>query len=270
CEGVVELFGDEPLRLPRERDWSVDLRSGYGWPAVYYRRLDFRNPGRPSDVKVAWELSRLRHLVALAQGAAVLGDARAPDLLARALSGWITATPAGFSVNWTSAMEVALRAVNLISADAVLEASGAPSPARGLLVASLYQHGWFLERNLEISDLNGNHFLANAVGLVWLRRYFGGVGQASRWLAIGLAMLREAAGKHVLADGLDQEGSLRYHVLVLEMFLAARVAAGEALATVDPVIRHMLDATIAISDRDGRVANLGDDDGGRVLAFCDA
>jgi Heparinase II/III-like protein/Heparinase II/III N-terminus len=266
---MVEVFGDEPVAAGVPPRWNDDIRSGFGWPQGWHRRIDYVNRGRPSDVKVAWELSRLRHLVALAPAAA-LGDDAALEAIESDLAGWRAANPMGWSVNWASAMEVALRAVNLVCVDAILLAGDRERRDRSALLASLYEHGWFLFRNLEVSDVNGNHFLADAVGLVWLGAYFGPVGEAGRWRARGLEMVREAARDQVLDDGLDHEGSLPYHVLVLEMLLVARAGAGEALPGIDPALRRMLDAAVGFCDRDGRVPNVGDDDGGRVLAFADA
>lgn len=265
----VELFGERRVRAGVPPRWNVDLHSGHGWPIQYHGRLDYRNLDRSSDVKSAWELSRLRHCVALAQAAAVLGDSDSLAALEADLWDWHERNPLGWSVNWACAMEVALRAVNLICVDGVLLARGEDYPARPLVVSSLYQHGWFLARHLEVSDVNGNHFLADAVGLVWLGRYFEGVGEATEWLERGSAMVLEAGDQQILEDGLDHEGSLPYHVLVLELFLLALVAGGRSLAGAESAVGTMIDAACAFVDDSGRVPDLGDDDGGRVTAFSD-
>lgn len=261
------LFDATPVPVGDPPRWHEDVRTGYRWPVRYHGSLDYRNLDRPSDVKVAWELSRLRHCVALAQAAAVLGDERAYAALDADLRNWHDENPLGWSVNWTCAMEVALRAVNMICIDAILLTRGSDYPLRRSLVRSLYRHGWFLVRHLEISDVNGNHFLADAVGLVWLGRYFGDYGEAPRWLGRGLDMVQEAAGEQVLPDGLDVEGSLPYHVLVLELFLAARAAAGDDLRAIDERLGAMLDAACSVAGPGGRIPNIGDDDGGRALAL---
>ncbi len=266
----LELFGDGPVTLEPPLPWHADVRSGLTWPPAFHRRLDVPDRGRPSDVKVPWELSRLRHLVALAQGAAVQGDAAALAAFEDDLADWVRANPLGCSVNWAVAMEVALRAVNLICADAILTAGRVPYASRPVLVASLYAHGWFLARHLEVAAVNGNHFLADAVGLVWLGRYFGGVGEGDAWLARGIAMTEEALERHVLPDGLDQEGSLRYHALVLELLLLATTAAGPLLPAPEVTLRRMLAALSIVAAPDGTVPALGDDDGGRALALSDA
>ncbi len=268
-ERRVELFGEEPVSVGDPPAWTTDPHTGDRWPDGFHRRLDVLDLGRPTDVKLVWELSRLRHCVALAQAVVVLDDTPALVALAADLADWRARNPLGWTVNWTVGMEVALRAVNLICIDGVLLAGGRELPEREAHVASLYQHGWLLRRNLEIADLNGNHFLANAVGLLWLGAYFGEVGEALEWFAQGLRMTRAAAREQVLEDGLDHEGSLPYHMLVSEMFLLALVVAGEHLAEIERPVRRMIDATVLFSDAQGGIPDLGDDDGGRVASFSD-
>ena len=136
----------------------------------------------------------------------------------------------GRGVHWACAMEVALRAVNLICLDGVLlGGAGTDARPRGARRRA-YAHGWFLARHLEVSSLNGNHYLADAVGLLWL----GATSAASARARPGAPAASHgpaAAERHVLPDGLDQEGSLRYHLLVLELHLLAQHAAPEELAS---------------------------------------
>ena len=267
--GSVMLFGDEPQRLARPIDWLTDPRSGLRFEPGFHRRLDYRRSDVACDVKFVWELSRLRPCVELAQGHAALGEVDWLETLLGDLDGWISANPLGWTVNWAVAMEVALRSVNLICVDGLLVAAGVDDRRRAPLVASLYEHGWFLARNLEVSHLNGNHFLADAVGLLWLGRYFEGVGQASEWTARGTEMILQAAREQILPDGMDHEGSLPYHVLVLELFLLALVAEPHPGPDVEQAVDAMIDAACAFVAPDGTVPNLGDDDGGRAVALSD-
>jgi hypothetical protein len=269
-ERRVELFGRGLVAVGTPPEWNLDPVTDRPWPTGFHRRLNVFDIQHPTDVKLVWELSRLRHCLSLAQGVVVLDSEDALKALELELADWRARNPVGWTVNWTVAMEVALRAVNLICIDGVLVAGNRALQDRAGLVASLYQHGWFLRRNLEISDVNGNHFLANAVGLIWLGAYFGEVGEASEWLALGVEMTLRASREQVLEDGLDHEGSVPYHLLVLEMFLAAYAAAGRQLAGAEHAIERLLDAAVLLTDERGRIPDLGDDDGGRVLAFSDA
>ena len=264
----LELFGDAPVRVGAPPPWSVDVHSGHAWAPAPARSIDCLDLGRRSDVKVPWEMSRLRHCVALAQAAAVNGDRGILRVLDTDLGDWVRANPVGMTVNWASAMEVALRAVNLLSIEAIVPAP--PSRLRGLLRRTLHEHGDFLARNLELAEPRNNHYLANAVGLLWLGRRFGAASAARRWSRDGATMALTAAREQVLSDGVGFEGSLRYHVLALELFCLARLAAPRTLQALEPTISAMLDALCAISGPDGRVPDLGDDDGGRATALCDA
>lgn len=267
----VELFGSGRVFAGIPPRWLEDVHAQTSWPEGFAHTLDYLNRGRASDVKVPWELSRLRHLVALAQAVATLeGQEAALEALQADLTDWIARNPVGWTVNWVVGMEVALRAVNLICVDGILGTRATSYDARAGLVNSLYQHGWYLSRNLEIGDLNGNHFLANAVGLLWLGRYFEGVGEAKRWFDRGVEMTLQAAREQVLEDGLDHEGSLPYHFLVLEMMVLAVVAGGPAVAGAVRAVHGMIDAAEAVVAPSGEVPDLGDDDGGRAAAFCDA
>ena len=262
----IDLFG-RLVDVPRPTDWQRDPVSGLSWPLADARRLDYADLDRPSDVRYAWEVARLRHAVALAQGAAVTGDGRLLSDCANEVHGFLRASPMGRGVHWACAMEVALRAVNLICLDGVLLGAGIELPGREELVAGLYAHGWYLARHLEVSSLNGNHYLADAVGLLWLARYLGGVGESEAWRARGVRMARAAAERHVLPDGLDHEGSLRYHLLNAELHLLAQHAAHEELASARAAVAHMVEAADALAGPDGVMPDLGDDDGGRALAL---
>jgi hypothetical protein len=266
----MQLFGDGAVSVDLPQDYLRDPRTGWVWPLAFHHTIDYRNLGQPSDVKVAWELSRLRHVVALSCAAAVKRDAGGLDAVGADLAGWRETNPMGWSVNWSCPMEVALRAVNLICTFGVLRAHDLPIPDAEAFAANLYEHGWFLARHLEISDVNGNHFLADAVGLVWLGQAFNGLGEADRWLATGRSMVLSAVREQLFADGTDHEGSLPYHVLVVEMFVVARAVDPHGLASADATLARALEVIKLASFPGGGIAALGDDDGGRVLAFSDA
>src|SRR5207253_2797229 len=39
-------------------DWHLDPHSGHRWPLAHFSAVDYLDPGRPSDVKRVWNLSR--------------------------------------------------------------------------------------------------------------------------------------------------------------------------------------------------------------------
>jgi hypothetical protein len=67
-----------------------------------------------SDVRVLWELNRLGHFLTLADAYSLTDDERYAAEFFAQLQSWIEQNPYGRGPNWTCAMEVALRAMNLL------------------------------------------------------------------------------------------------------------------------------------------------------------
>jgi hypothetical protein len=263
----IDLLGSGPVRLEEPIDWHRDFKSGARWPLVPAERIDPYGPGEPADVKVPWELSRGADFVTLARAWTVLRDSRAPRTFERRLSGWLRENPPGIGVNWASAMDVALRAVSWTWALSLLDASNAPlTPGfREALLASLFAHGLWIETNLERGQVRGNHFVADALGLVVCGRLFVGTPEGSRWLEAGGRYLEEEIRTQVGDDGVDFEGSVAYHRLVLEMFLVAKRFLPHVSEGYDRRLAAMLDFAAACMTPEGLSPVVGDADDGHVL-----
>ena len=95
--------------------WTRDPLSNYVWPLDYHRDIKLmRTDG--SDVRVLWELNRLGHFITLARAYSLTNDERYSAEFFAQLRSWADQNPYGRGPNWTCAMEVALRAINLLAA----------------------------------------------------------------------------------------------------------------------------------------------------------
>lgn len=266
----VDLLGSGPVRLSTPIDWLCDFRTGRRWEPAYHADIDYANLTEPSDVKIPWELSRCHQLVDLARAQLAQPHPRwAAEASAQWLS-WIDANPLGMSVNWACTMEVALRAVNWIWALSVL----APQLDDDVLlqvIASLFQHGHFVEATLERSDINGNHYISDALGLVALGALFRNHRTAERWFARGAAILEHEIMAQVHADGVDHEASIPYHRLVAEIFLVGFLVMARNQRQPRPEcwqrLQRMGEFAAAYTRPDGTVPVWGDADDGRVTRF---
>ncbi|MCH7642884.1 MAG: alginate lyase family protein [Chloroflexi bacterium] len=210
----------EGLSDYRPIDWHVDFKSGYRWdPGTWW--LDARVAPSPGvDIKVPWELSRSHHLVAIALAGAADGrKEEAADAVSLQIIDWIAANPVRFGVNWRSPMDVSIRAANWIWALSILGTEAFPRPFLWLAAKSLYQHGQFIEANLDFEHISpDNHYLADIVGLLHVGAALPGIPEASAWFALCFQELERQMAHTVLPDGLSYEGSTGYHRLVAEMF----------------------------------------------------
>jgi len=267
----VDLLGSGAISLGERIDWFKDYKSGFSWAPAYFRNIDYNNPERPSDVKFSWELSRMQWLIPAGQAYLLTGGERYALNVREVLESWIEENPYAESVNWACTMEVALRILTFTWFFHVFHKSEAwREPAfRFKFLRSLYLHADFTQRNLESSDINGNHFTADAAGLVFAGLFWGECAAAKRWLKLGWEILCDELPRQVHPDGVDFEASVAYHRLVQELFfLPALYREGCGLPVPESYkerVVAMARFTAAYSRRDGSVPLWGDADDARAL-----
>jgi len=265
-----DLMGFGNRTFAKEIDWNRDLLSGYEWPLIYHRTLSFlRNDG--SDARVVWELNRLGHLVPLACAYAVNGDERFFNEFFAQLDSWRAGNPFGFGVNWSCAMEVALRAINLLAAFEIFRAAPQLTAVRLRNFLKLLQlHGRYIRRNLEYSYIaTSNHYMTDVVGLVWLGVLLPELDEAKGWRDFGLREMLREIDKQILPDGADFEASTGYHRLILELllytFILCRENQVEIPARYWTKLHQMLEFARVYLRPDGLAPLIGDTDSGQVL-----
>ncbi|HYN04442.1 MAG TPA: hypothetical protein VE359_18480, partial [Vicinamibacteria bacterium] len=72
----VRLLGPETVDLGPRIDWLRDYKTGVSWQRGYMRDIVYVNPRDSSDVKVAWDLSRLQWLMPAGQAYLLTGEER--------------------------------------------------------------------------------------------------------------------------------------------------------------------------------------------------
>lgn len=267
----VDLLGSGPLDLGEHIDWLKDYKTGDRWAPAFCRTIDYVNKGRPSDVKVPWEISRLQWLLPAGQAYLLTGEERYAAAARTVLEQWIDGNPYAWTVNWSCTMEPALRILGWTWLFQVFAWSSpwADDRFRSRFLSSLYLHGQFTHRHIERSSINGNHLTADAAGLVFAGSFFQGIGEAERWAAEGWRTLEQEIQLQVHPDGVDFEASSAYHRLVAELFLLParhRLAAGQ---TVSPAYAERLVGmarfAAAYCRPDGSSPHWGDADDARAL-----
>lgn len=214
----------------RTIDWQLDFRSGFRWSELTWGR-DIRFAQYPGqDVKVPWELARMQHLPVLAlaahyalQGAdGFRGLREYGDEIRCQILDFIATNPPGFGVNWSCAMDVAIRMANILVACDILQAAGySLDPATvGIIGGSVLSHSRHVASNLEWEPhFRGNHYLANIVGLLFGAVYLGQGKEADLWLHFASSELLGELAYQFHEDGSNFEASVCYHRLSGEIVL---------------------------------------------------
>jgi hypothetical protein len=251
-------------------DWHRDPVNGIHWPLEYHADINLtRNDG--SDIRMLWELNRLPHFLTLARAYVLTNDERYSAELLRQLQTWKSQNPFGRGANWSCAMEVGLRAMNLIAAMELIRHSQQLNERMlASLLAMFDQHGEYITKNLEFSYIiTSNHYLSDVIGLLWLGLMLPELEAAEKWRDFGLRETLSEMDKQVLPDGADFESSTAYHRFVLELFLytfiLCRANGIEIQEKCWRKLRDMLAYMNAYLKPEGLAPLIGDSDSGQVL-----
>ncbi len=302
AQGIWRLVdpGYEPI------DWQLDFKSGYRWREDLWHG-DIRYGDVPgADVKVPWELARCQHLGILGLACHFARGDRAgfaaPERYVREIRNQVldfaATNPPGFGVNWACAMDVAIRATNMVIARDIALAAGArfDKAFEDVFAGYLLAHGLHVAANLEWApQYRGNHYLANIAGMLFIAASLPASAQVDAWLAFAGQELLEEVAYQFHEDGSNFEASVCYHRLSAEMVLwASALLEGLPSAKKEVLQRpqnhpslprlrvrpamlqgvpswallrlgRMADFTRAMTRPDGLVVQFGDNDSGRFV-----
>lgn len=267
----ITLF-DRAYDLGPQIDWQRDPGSGVRWPLEHFTRTRLIL-GSGADVRVVWELNRLHHLVALGRAYALTNDERYAEEFLLQLASWYEQNPPRFGVNWTVAMEAAIRAVNIITALEMFRGSRRiDDETIQLILKMLLAHGRFIRANLEFSyRAASNHYLSDLIGLFVIGMAVPEFDESRDWVSYSTQRLLREMDRQVLADGVDYEGAIGYHRLVLEtfslFFTTSRARGIEIPAHYWQRLEAMFDFVRNYLKPDGTAPMIGDSDDGRLIKF---
>jgi uncharacterized heparinase superfamily protein len=277
-----DLLGSGKVDLGPKIDWHRDFKSGYRWePGTYFKdyvrvRLDDH-----SDVKVTRELSRFQHLPLLGKAYWLTGNEKYALEYVNQLNDWMNENPPMFSINWDCAMDVAIRAVNWVTAYGFFHQSPSLSlEFQKRLAKSLLSHGRFINENLEyyetpidgeIKRLNSNHYLSNLAGLIFIASACPFFKESRQWMTVASSELFQEIEEQVYPSGVDYEHSVSYHRLVLELFLYSILVIKEQDVWVPEKVlqrlERMFEYALYYTKPDGTHPLSGDADDGRLLIW---
>jgi hypothetical protein len=255
-------------------DWHYDFIHNFKWEkGKFYRKYDRFGINNISDIKIPWELNRFHHFLQLGQGYLITKDEIYVTEIKKQFYDWVKENPFLFSINWTSSMEVAIRAVNWIVAINMIKSSlEFDEKFFDEFSFILYLHGVYIFNNLEkYFPYSGNHYAANLVGLIYLGFYFRDFDFGEKWLDFAVNELYKEIRTQILPSGVHFEKSIGYHRLVVELFFYSFLLLKRNKYSVpqDVYVRlqKMFDFVLYYIEPSGKAPNVGDIDNGRLLPF---
>ena len=273
--GSFVLFGewfDLPRDITVEDEWRTDFVAGYRFPDGPYDAI--KPESGVADIKVPWEYGRMQYLLPLAAAFRQTGDARFLDCYRAKVGSFASVNPMGRGVQWTCTMEVGIRVFNLLSSYELLRCGLCEDDPMHTVIAELaFCHGEHIWANLETSARlqENNHYIADLLGLAAVVAAYPNLPKARKWGEYTHNELMRCVRKQVLDDGCCFERSTRYTRLMGEMLFFAGVCFAEAPYKLPAeyferlsILGRFLDA---VTNKDGRSLQVGDNDSGRVVCI---
>jgi len=283
CNHNFNLLGSGDVNLGKDIKWNEDFKTGFAWENKFYKKIERVNLNNSADVKIPWELSRFQHIPTLGQAYFLTNNLKYALEFKGQIEDWIKKNPVEMSVNWTCTMDVAIRACNWILGYYFFK--NCPKINSEFWIKfnkALYLHGKFIFNNLEkATQYNGNHYLSDLAGLIWLGLYFKNFkydkettkNNPKIWLNFGLKEFEEEMKNQVNPDGVDYEASTAYHCLVTELFLFTSMLCSKNNIAFSKKymtkLEKMIEFIMNISKPDGHIPLIGDMDSGRFIILSD-
>lgn len=263
-EGLYRPFYGTPQPLV----FSTDGQSLLHW-------TEYTDEKDGSDIKSTWEPARFIWSLSLARAYRLTHDELYPERFWGQFEAFQTANPVNAGPNWSSAQEVALRAVMWILALPSFRHSPHTSQERlAMMNGSIRQHVERLLPTLAYArSQHNNHILSEALGLVLAGDYLKNTDPRARdWIRLGEREFERALLNQIDEKGIYSQHSANYHRMMLQLALLydARLrkssrqlpfAVHEKLAAASLWLIHQLDTA------SGCLPNLGHNDGTLLLSF---
>jgi len=221
CLDLLGMIDDSSYR---PIDWHVDFKSGYRWDPAHWGRSISVDGKAGVDFKVPLELARMQHLPHLALAYMAGGNDSLPKEFRSQLLDFLGTNPPGWGINWLLAMDVAIRAANILVAHDLFCASGVifDQVFEAELVAAMLAHGRYIVEFLEwYDDPRANHYLCDIAGLAFIAAYLPRSSETDVWLAFAVRQLETEIDRQFTDDGAHFEASTSYHCLAAETALYA-------------------------------------------------
>ncbi|MCC2098004.1 MAG: alginate lyase family protein [Hyphomicrobiales bacterium] len=273
--GRAAPAGSGPAGILAGDDWFRDPVSGKLWPGIEKSAfaIDVRSTSasphaaRPyGDAKFVLEMNRLQMLQPLALAVAREGAGGPAWGQAMAWIGsWMAANPPYRGVNWSSGIEIALRAASVALVFAAADPVTIPGDAKETFTRFMDAHSRWLAALPSLYSSANNHRVAEGLGLLVCGLMIGDEAHAQE----GRTILEQETLLQLHADGVGVEQSPTYQAFTMELIGLGALFAQASGRPFSPSVLTRLGKGVefldALLDGSGKPPAIGDDDEGRVL-----
>ncbi len=252
--------------------WNYDPIEKKYWGKQQYEETQLRLADVPRDVKIVWEVNRFKYLPLVAEAALLSNDDRYTTEILWQIHSWIEGNPFAQTINWSSPLELAIRAIAWLSALRLLQLGGI-EVINDTIKQSLWQHIYYLHSQLSVDKIvKTNHLIGEAAGL-YIVASLCSFPEAKIFRKRAASILETEIIAQTSPDGVSRESSGWYHCFVTDFFdLAERSSSlsGESFSNrYLERLGAMKTYAASLIAPDSEIVRYGDGDDGSALYVSD-
>ena len=220
-------------------------------------------------MKIVWEINRFKYLPLLAQAAVITKEKKYADECEARILSWIDDNPFAGSINWSSPLEIAIRAISWTASFRILALAGFNISKNEEIARSIWQHAAYLNAELSTDKIvRSNHLIGETAGLYILSSFFS-FPEAIFYQLRAKKILTDSILKQTYPDGTSREASGWYHTFVTDFADLVLRTANETSNTFDEEFidrfKQMSIYRNSIILPDGDPVRFGDCDFGKAI-----
>ncbi len=216
--GKVSLLGVD-MQIPTGEDWVKDPKTGKKWPFLFYSQVRHHPKVKDLDIKFVWEINRHQYLIPLGKAFWITGEEKYARAVFAVILDWIQFNPYHTGVNWTSALENAVRLFSWIWALELCKESDGFQRHLPRIKQSIHEQGQYIENNLSTYASPYNHLIGEAAALYLTGALFPELPRAGIWKKTGWKILEKTLDNQFHDDGMTVEQAVFYHHFTLGFYI---------------------------------------------------
>lgn len=226
--------------------------------------FQFRNQDKIGDIRFTWEINRHQFFINLASQYKFSQDPQTLECLKEHFYKWVVQNPFLKGVNWSSSMEVAIRAYQWMITYYILQdiedVQFLNDLLRGITNSTAY-----VMNNLSLHSSANNHLILEVAISSIIGNFLGPVYKQS-WFESGYKILQEQIPLQVYDDGVNKEQGVHYHAFVLDMMLQYNYFLRSINHTpIHEELLYKMVEFLGYLQQGGSVTEIGDSDDAKII-----
>ncbi|MGH1012817.1 hypothetical protein COI41_26190 [Bacillus toyonensis] len=259
----MKMF-NENISIFKEIDWHQGSE-GSQWDFKSFSvDIPFRNSDK-GEIRYTWEINRHLFFPRLAALYKQTSQEEYLKILKSHFYDWIDKNPFCKGVNWSSPMEISIRAYQWILTYSILKEENSKF-TEDLLKGSINSINYVMQNLSKYSSANNHLILEVAIGSI-----IGFILEPvykQDWFQKGYNILEKEIPKQIYSDGVNKEQAVHYHAFVLDMLIQYNIVLQKkGDSPLHKETLYKMTKFLGCLSQSGSVPEIGDSDDAKIVCF---